>query len=109
MISSLEKTWKKVDKNCISLFNEIKQLCSPFENFKNLRQTIKNCIDCPYLPFLGIYLRDFTNYNEVYKYIKNDKLIDFMKNNLIERSLQDFFKYKIIKYSINPVNELDFF
>jgi son of sevenless-like protein len=109
MISSLLKTWKKVDETYISLFNEIKEFCSPISNFKYLREAIKNCINCPYLPFLGVYLKDFTNYNELYKYIKNDKLINFMKINLIERSIQDFFKYKNIKYNINPVYKLDFF
>ena len=91
MISSLVKTWEKVDKNYISIFNEIKQFCSPIRNFQNLRERITNC-NCPYLPFLGIYLKDFSNYDELFKYIKNDKLIDFKKINLIEKKLQEFFK-----------------
>ena len=91
MISSLVKTWEKVDKNYISIFNEIKQFCSPIRNFQNLRERITNC-NCPYLPFLGIYLKDFSNYDQLFKYIKNDKLIDFKKINLIEKKLQEFFK-----------------
>ena len=108
-ISNLDNTWRYVKKEYTSMLVDLKNFCSPNENFRKLRDSIKNCKNCAYIPFLGIFLRDISHYEERFKYIKNEKLIDFHKILLVENIIEDFFKFKYFAFNINPIDTLDFF
>ena len=108
-ISSLEKTWKKVKIEYKNIFLNLKNFCSISENFKILRDNTKNCKDSPYIPFLGILLRDISSYDEKFKYIINDKFIDFYKIELVENIIDEFFNFKNFAFNIIPINSLEFF
>lgn len=109
IISSLENTWKKVKREFINTFVEFKNLCNPSENFKKLREATKNCINSPFIPFLAILLRDINSYDERFKYIQNEKYIDFLKILMVENVIDDFFRFKDFAYNITPISSLDFF
>ena len=108
-ISSLEKTWKKVKIEYKNIFLNLKHFCSISENFKILRDNTKNCKDSPYIPFLGILLKDISSYDEKFKYIINDKFIDFYKIELVENIIDEFFNFKNFAFNIIPINSLEFF
>ena len=109
IVSSLENTWKKVKRELNNAFLECKSLCSPTENFKKLREETKNCIDSPFIPFLAILLRDINSYDERFKYIQNEKYIDFLKILMVENVIDEFFRFKDYAYNITPISSLDFF
>ena len=109
IVSSLENTWKKVKRELNNAFLECKSLCSPTENFKKLREETKNCINSPFIPFLAILLRDINSYDERFKYIQNEKYIDFLKILMVENVIDDFFRFKDFAYNITPISSLDFF
>ena len=109
IVSSLENTWKKVKRELNNAFLECKSLCSPTENFKKLRQETKNCINSPFIPFLAILLRDINSYDERFKYIQNEKYIDFLKILMVEKVIDEFFRFKDYAYNITPISSLDFF
>ena len=109
IVSSLENTWKKVKRELNNAFLECKSLCSPTENFKKLREETKNCINSPFIPFLAILLRDINSYDERFKYIQNEKYIDFLKILMVEKVIDEFFRFKDYAYNITPISSLDFF
>ena len=109
IVSSLENTWKKVKRELNNAFLECKSLCSPTENFKKLREETKNCINSPFIPFLAILLRDINSYDERFKYIQNEKYIDFLKILMVENVIDEFFRFKDYAYNITPISSLDFF
>ena len=109
IVSSLENTWKNVKREFNNIFLDFKNLCDPSENFKKLREATKNCINSPFIPFLAILLRDINSYDERFKYIQNEKYIDFLKILMVENVIDDFFRFKDFAYNINPIPSLDFF
>lgn len=58
-IYRLKKTWALVDKNTMSIFEELNTLLSRDNNFANFRKALHK-IQPPALPYLGVYLTDMT-------------------------------------------------
>ena len=109
IISSLKETWKEVNENSKTIFQKLVNLFSPINNFGKLRNEIKLCKKQPFIPFLGLLLKDIAAYEEKFKYIMNDNLINFIKIELIENLLENFFIYKNYQYIINEKEEFKFF
>ena len=109
IISSLKETWKEVNENSKIILNELVNLFSPINNFQKLRKEIKLCKKKPYIPFLGLLLKDIAAYDEKFKYISKDNLINFLKIELIENLLETFFIYKDYQYIIIEKEEFSFF
>ena len=109
IISSLKETWKEVNENSKIIFQKLVNLFSPINNFGKLRNEIKLCKKQPFIPFLGLLLKDIAAYEEKFKYIMNDNLINFIKIELIENLLENFFIYKNYQYIINEKEEFKFF
>lgn len=109
IISSLKETWKEVNENSKIILNELVNLFSPINNFQKLRKEIKLCKKKPYIPFLGLLLKDIAAYDEKFKYISKDNLINLLKIELIENILETFFIYKDYQYIIIEKEEFSFF
>ena len=109
IISSLKETWKEVNENSKNILKELANLFSPINNFQKLRKEIKLCKKQPYIPFLGLLLKDIAAYEEKFKYISKDHLINFVKIEHIENIFDNFFIYKDYQYIITEKEEFHFF
>ncbi len=109
IISSLKETWKEVNENSKNILKELANLFSPINNFQKLRKEIKLCKKQPYIPFLGLLLKDIAAYEEKFKYISKDHLINFVKIEHIENIFDNFFIYKDYQYIITEKEEFNFF
>ena len=109
IISSLKETWKEVNENSKNILKELANLFSPINNFQKLRKEIKLCKKQPYIPFLGLLLKDIAAYEEKFKYISKDHLINFVKIEHIENTFDNFFIYKDYQYIITEKEEFNFF
>ena len=109
IISSLKETWKEVNENSKNILKELANLFSPINNFQKLRKEIKLCKKQPYIPFLGLLLKDIAAYEEKFKYISKNHLINFVKIEHIENIFDNFFIYKDYQYIITEKEEFNFF
>ena len=71
----MQKTWKKVRPEYIDILKKLKMFCTCEECYKNIRKAIENCVvnKMPFIPYLGILLKDISFYEEKYRYIEKDK------------------------------------
>jgi len=53
----LKKTWALVDRNTLTIFEELNTLLSRDNNFANFRKALHK-VQPPALPYLGVYLTD---------------------------------------------------
>ena len=108
IILNLKETWKEVKKEYKDMLNELNDFCSPRQNFKNLRNGIDICNSQPFIPFLGLLLRDISSFEEKFTYF-SDNLIDFAKIEGVEKLIENFFRFRNYEYVISEREELKFF
>ena len=108
IILNLKETWKEVKKEYKDMLNELNYFCSPLQNFKNLRNGIAICNSQPFIPFLGLLLRDISSFEEKFTYF-SDNLIDFAKIEGVEKLIENFFRFRNYEYIISEREELKFF
>ena len=109
IIQKLKKSWKFVTKPALKLYDELNELYSCDGNYRNLRDELKKCEGTPYVPYLGILLRDINFFEEKAKYIKDKTLINFEKLMLVQTAMDTFYKYKSHTYNITQIDQLAFF
>ena len=110
IITGLSLTLKEVKKQTKLLINQLNEFCTCNGNYKNLREEIKNLKNNEfYIPYLGIILKDLAFYEENSKYI-DDGLINLEKIEKVQKSMDDFFKFKYcVDKPIKTIPELNFF
>lgn len=109
IIQKLKKSWKFVTKPALKLYDELNELYSCDGNYRNLRDELKKCEGTPFVPYLGILLRDINFFEEKAKYIKDKTLINFEKLMLVQTAMDTFYKYKSHTYNITQIDQLAFF
>ena len=69
---------------------------------------INQCIENnkPYLPYLGLLLKEITSYEEKMQYIKDNTLINFKKIEKVANCLKRFFQFKRYVYNVRPIEGL---
>ena len=112
VITGLNLTWKELSTKTKKMISELDHFCSFNKNYKHFREDMKtlNKNDF-YVPYLGILLKDLNFYEENYKYIVDGNMINFEKINGVQKTIDEFFRFKNIKdkKTTNLNDELNFF
>ena len=110
IVMKLKLTWKYVKKAYTKKLEELNEFFSCEGNYKFLREEIKTLKNVPFVPYLGILMRDIAFYEEKGKYIvNNNTMINVEKILTIQNLLDDFYKFKDSAYNIKQIEELSFF
>ena len=109
IVQKLKKSWKFVAKPALKLYDELNELYSCDGNYRNLREELKRCEGTPFVPYLGILLRDINFFEEKAKYTKDKTLINFEKLMLVQTAMDSFYRYKSHTYDIQQIDQLAFF
>ena len=112
VITGLNLTWKELSTKTKKMISELDHFCSFNKNYKHFREDMNalNKNDF-YVPYLGILLKDLNFYEENYKYIVDGNMINFEKINGVQKTIDEFFRFKNIKdkKTTNLNDELNFF
>ena len=112
IITGLNLTWKELTTKTKKLIKELDDFCSFNKNYKHFREDM-NSLDKNnfYVPYLGLLLKDLNYYEEKFKYIENGNMINFEKINGVQKTIDQFFRFKKIKDKmvVNLNEELNFF
>lgn len=108
IIAKLKLSWKYVKRSSIKTLEQLNTFFSCEGNYKYLREEIKSLKNVPFVPYLGILMRDIAFYEEKGKYVTNNKMINFEKIITIQNLLDDFYKFKESAYNIKQIEELSF-
>ena len=106
-ISRLYKSWEKVKKEKVCLFEEITNLMSPAQSYKEYRHHIES-LKRPCVPYIGVYLSDITFIEEgntdLIEYPDDASgltLVHFEKFRLISRVIYDMRRYIDVGYELD--------
>ena len=93
IISRLKRTNIKANSKNIKSLNGF---CSINKNYKLARDEINKLINNkePFYPFLGMILRDINFFEEKFKYLIDEKLINFEKIENIQNIIDNNFRFK---------------
>lgn len=111
ILKKMQKTWKKVRPEYIDILKKLKMFCTCEECYKNIRKAIENCVlnKMPFIPYLGILLKDISFYEEKYRYIEKDKLVNFEKIVKVSNAIAKFNQFHNFVYSCRPNKALNLF
>lgn len=103
-IYRLKKTWAIVDKNTMSIFEELNTLLSRDNNFANFRKALHK-IQPPALPYLGVYLTDMTFVDQGNPdLLTGTQLINFHKRRLLSFVIREIQQYQQLPYTYPRVD-----
>ena len=80
--------------------------CSSKECYLNIRKLIYNSKGIPYIPYLGIILKEIINIEEM-KYIVGENNINFSKMIKLYNVINKFNEFKKTKFSFGKSKDLD--
>ena len=110
-VSSLVKTFNKLDNNKKNLLNELSTFSSSANDFALIREAqskvdISECC----IPYFGLILKDINNYQQTMKYYEseNESLINFDKILKIGSVVNFFERFKRYEYMFKPCFKLGF-
>lgn len=108
LIKSLKLTWLRVGNSTKNHLENLKKFCNCQQSYINMKLGINQCIqnNKPYLPYLGLLLKEITSYEEKMQYIKDNTLINFKKIGKVANCLQRFFQFKRYIYNMRPIEGL---
>lgn len=111
IVKGLKKTWKRVSSSYKGKLEAMNDIFNCEGNYKALREEIEKCkeLKCPYIPYLGLLLKDVAFYEENMKYLKDNYLVNFQKIEAIQDLLDNFNCVNETAYNFKPVQKLDFF
>ena len=111
IIKKLSKTWKKVRDEYHNTLKQLKVFCTCEVCYKNIRKAIEDCVKrkLPFIPYLGILLKDISFYEEKYRYIEQDKLVNFDKIIKVSNAIAKFNQFHNFVYSCRPNKALNLF
>ena len=102
---SLKNTWAKLSKKTLNYLDKMNKICSGNQCYKKIRNEIFKC-KCPYVPYIGIILKELT-YIEEKKYIINNSNINIKKLTDLNKTITKFFEFKKYKYSFDKSKNLE--
>ena len=108
LIKNLKLTWLRVGNSTKNQLEMLKKFCNCQQSYINMKLGINQCIqnNKPYLPYLGLLLKEITSYEEKMQYIKDNTLINFKKIEKVANCLQRFFQFKRYIYNMRPIDGL---
>ena len=105
LFKKLRQTWKKLNKKTLVAMNQLNKFCAGHQCYLNIRRAIFNAKGTPYVPYLGILLKEIMNIEEM-KYLIDDNNINFAKMMKLENSIEHFFEFKCYKYQFNKKSKI---
>ena len=105
-LNKLKLTFKKLSTKYKNIIKEMNIFCSSKECYINIRRLIFNSKGIPYIPYLGIILKEIMMIEEM-KYIIDENNINFSKLVKIYNVISKFNEFKKIKFSFEQSKELD--
>ena len=103
LFKKLRQTWKKLNKKTLVAMNQLNKFCAGHQCYLNIRRAIFNAKGTPYVPYLGILLKEIMNIEEM-KYLTDENNLNFEKMMKLENTIQRFFEFKCYKYEFNKKN-----
>ena len=105
-MNKLKLTFKKLSNKYKNIIKELNAFCSSADCYINIRRLIFNSKGIPYIPYLGIILKEIINIEEM-KYIIDENKINFSKVVKIYNVINRFNEFKKTKFSCEQSKELD--
>ena len=105
-LNKLKLTFKKLSNKYKNIIKEMNLFCSSKQCYINIRKLIFNSKGIPYIPYLGIILKEIISIEEM-KYIINENNINFGKIVKLYNVINRFNKFKKSKFSFEKSKELD--
>lgn len=107
-ISQLKDAWSYVSKRKLTRLQTLEEICSPLQNFKSLRMTIRKriALEKPCIPYLGVYLTDLIFIEEGNPTFLDRVFVNYHKWELIFRTIQEIEYISKSKFSFLPNEEL---
>ena len=105
-LNKLKLTFKKLSNKYKTIIKEMNGFCSSKECYVNIRKLIFNCKGIPYIPYLGIILKEIINIEEM-KYIIDGNNINFGKVVKLYNVITKFNEFKRSKFSFEKSKQLD--
>ena len=105
-LNKLKLTFKKLSNKYKTIIKEMNSFCSSKNCYINIRKLIFNNKGIPYIPYLGIILKEIVNIEEM-KYIVDENNINFDKVVKLYNVLNRFNEFKKSKFTSEKSKELD--
>lgn len=108
-IQRLKKTWKATNKKFTQVFDALTDLMSNKGNFKAYREAVAaHPKDSPYIPYLGVILKDLTFMEDGNDDKDEDSsdMFNFDKLRMISEVLAEINRIQRIKYNFNDVKPI---
>ena len=105
-LNKLKLTFKKLSNKYKNIIKEMNSFCSSKQCYINIRKLIFNSKGIPYIPYLGIILKEIISIEEM-KYIINENNINFGKIVKLYNVINRFNEFKKSKFSFEKSKELD--
>ena len=105
-LNILKLTFKKLSNKYKTIIKQMNDFCSSKECYLNIRKLIYNSKGIPYIPYLGIILKEIINIEEM-KYIVGENNINFSKMVKLYNVINKFNEFKKTKFSFAKSKELD--
>ena len=105
-LNKLKLTFKKLSNKYKIIIKEMNGFCSSKECYLNIRKLIYNSKGIPYIPYLGIILKEIINIEEM-KYIVGENNINFSKMIKLYNVINKFNEFKKTKFSFGKSKDLD--
>ena len=102
---------KEISKDKKELMKTLNKFCRYQGNYKKLREDMNKLeYNDPYIPYLGMLLKDIAFFEENSKYIINGVLINLEKLQNVQLAVSQFFNFQNAKEKLNPIipEELNF-
>ena len=106
LLKKMKLTWQKISKKNLNYIEEMNKFCSGTQCYIKIRKEILfKCKGKPYVPYLGILLKEIMGVEEQ-KYIINNN-INIEKLVKLNKIITHFFEFKQNKYSFAKPTKLD--
>ena len=105
-LNKLKLTFKKLSTKYKTIIKEMNNFCSSKNCYINIRRLIFNNKGIPYIPYLGIILKEIVNIEEM-KYIIDENNINFDKVVKLYNVINRFNEFKKSKFAFEKSKELD--
>lgn len=104
LIKKMKMTWQKLSKKHLNYIEKLKNFCSGNQCYINIRREIFKCKG-PYIPYLGILLKEIINIEEMKYSINNN--INILKLVKLYKTINLFFKFKNFEYSFDKFKNIE--
>ena len=106
LFKKMKLTWEKLSKKSLNYIEELNKFCSGNRCYIKIRKEIFKCKGTPYVPYLGILLKEIMGIEEM-KYIIDNNNINFLKIIKLSKTINHFFEFKERNYFFDKLANLE--